>query len=53
MRAAVGGANPDNIAAGAAGRGSYLYKSGAALADIEARAQAVVTAYDQMRKPAP
>ena len=53
MRAAVGGANPDNIAAGAAGVGSYLYKPGAALADIEARAKAVVAAYDKVAKPAP
>jgi 2-dehydro-3-deoxyphosphogalactonate aldolase len=49
---AVGGANPDNfpayIAAGCTGFGigSYLYKPGATLADIEARAKAVVVAYD-------
>ena len=50
---AVGGASPDNfaayIAAGATGFGigSYLYKPGATLADIEARAKAVVAAYDK------
>jgi 2-dehydro-3-deoxyphosphogalactonate aldolase len=50
---AVGGANPDNFAAYIAagctgfGIGSYLYKPGAALADIEARAKAVVAAYDK------
>jgi 2-dehydro-3-deoxyphosphogalactonate aldolase len=50
---AVGGANPENfaayIAAGATGFGigSYLYKPRAALADIEARAKAVVAAYDK------
>src|SRR5262245_62096241 len=50
---AVGGANPDNfaayVAAGATGFGigSYLYKPGAALADIEARAKTVVAAYDK------
>ena len=51
---AVGGANPDNFAAYIAagctgfGIGSYLYKPGAALADIEARAKAVVAAYDRV-----
>jgi 2-dehydro-3-deoxyphosphogalactonate aldolase len=50
---AVGGASPDNfaayIAAGATGFGigSYLYKPGATVADIEARAKAVVAAYDK------
>jgi 2-dehydro-3-deoxyphosphogalactonate aldolase len=50
---AVGGANPDNFAAYIAagctgfGIGSYLYKPGAALADIEARAKTVVAAYDK------
>jgi 2-dehydro-3-deoxyphosphogalactonate aldolase len=49
---AVGGASPDNfvayIAAGATGFGigSYLYKPGATVVDIEARAKAVVAAYD-------
>ena len=49
---AVGGANPDNFAAYIAagctgfGIGSYLYKPGASVADIEARAKAVVAAYD-------
>ena len=46
------GASPDNfaayIAAGATGFGigSYLYKPGATVVDIEARAKAVVAAYD-------
>jgi hypothetical protein len=53
VQAAVGGANSDNIAAGAAGFGSYLYRTGAALADIEARAKAVVAAYNKVAKPAP
>ena len=50
---AVGGANPDNFAAYIAagctgfGIGSYLYKPGAALADIEARAKVVVAAHDK------
>jgi len=50
---AVGGANPDNFAAYIAagctgfGIGSYLYKPSAALADIEARAKAIVAAYDK------
>jgi 2-dehydro-3-deoxyphosphogalactonate aldolase len=49
---AVGGANPDNfaefIAAGCAGFGvgSYLYTPGRTLAEIAARATALVTAYD-------
>jgi 2-dehydro-3-deoxyphosphogalactonate aldolase len=49
---AVGGANPDNfaefIAAGCAGFGvgSYLYRPGRTLAEIAARATALVTAYD-------
>jgi 2-dehydro-3-deoxyphosphogalactonate aldolase len=49
---AVGGANPDNFAAYIAagctgfGIGSYLYKPGASVADIGARAKAVVAAYD-------
>jgi 2-dehydro-3-deoxyphosphogalactonate aldolase len=50
---AVGGASPDNfaayIAAGATGFGigSYLYKPGATPAEVEARANAVVAAYDK------
>jgi 2-dehydro-3-deoxyphosphogalactonate aldolase len=50
---AVGGANPDNFAAYIAagctgfGIGSFLYKPGAQPADIEARAKAVVAAYDK------
>jgi 2-dehydro-3-deoxyphosphogalactonate aldolase len=50
---AVGGANPDNflefVSAGCTGFGigSYLYKPGAKLADIAARAHAVVAAYDR------
>jgi 2-dehydro-3-deoxyphosphogalactonate aldolase len=50
---AVGGANPDNFleffSAGCTGFGigSYLYKPGAKLADIAARAHAVVAAYDR------
>jgi 2-dehydro-3-deoxyphosphogalactonate aldolase len=49
----VGGANPDNFAeyfsAGCTGFGigSYLYKPGATLADIAARASATVAAYDR------
>ncbi len=50
---AVGGANPDNflefISAGCIGFGigSYLYTPGAKLADIAARAGAIVAAYDR------
>ena len=50
---AVGGASPDNfaayVAAGATGFGigSYLYKPGATVVDIEARARAVIAAYDK------
>ncbi len=50
---AVGGANPDNFAeyfaAGCAGfgLGTYIYKPGMSIADVAARAQAAVTAYDQ------
>jgi 2-dehydro-3-deoxyphosphogalactonate aldolase len=52
---AVGGANPDNFAeyfaAGCAGfgLGTYIYKPGMSAADVAARAQAAVTAYDQGR----
>ena len=40
--------SPSYIAAGATGFGigSYLYKPGATVVDIEARAKAVVAAYD-------
>src|SRR3569623_402867 len=54
---AVGGANPDNFreyfAAGCAGfgLGSYIFKPGMALGDIEARARAAVKAYDEGQKP--
>lgn len=50
---AVGGANPDNFgeyfAAGCAGfgLGTYIYKPGMSAADVAAKAQAAVTAYDQ------
>lgn len=50
---AVGGANPDNFrdyfAAGCAGfgLGTYLFKPGMPLADIAARAEAAVAAYDE------
>lgn len=50
---AVGGANPDNFreyfAAGCAGfgLGTYIYKPGMTPADIAARAEAAVTAYDE------
>jgi 2-dehydro-3-deoxyphosphogalactonate aldolase len=50
---AVGGANPDNFgdyfAAGCAGfgLGTYLYRPGMAPADIAARAQTAVAAYDR------
>jgi 2-dehydro-3-deoxyphosphogalactonate aldolase len=52
---AVGGANPDNfaefLAAGCTGFGvgSYLYKPGRTVADIAARANALVAAYDSAR----
>jgi len=50
---AVGGANPDNFgeyfAAGCSGfgLGTYIYKPGMTAADVAARAQTAVTAYDQ------
>jgi len=50
---AVGGANPDNFAeffsAGCTGFGigSYLYRPGAMLSDIAARAHRIVAAYDR------
>ncbi len=53
---AVGGASPENFGefpwAGCAGFGigSYLYKPGATLAEIEKRANAVVAAYDKAKK---
>jgi 2-dehydro-3-deoxyphosphogalactonate aldolase len=53
---AVGGASPENfeefISAGCAGFGigSYLYKPGATLAEIAARAKIVVAAYDKASK---
>ena len=56
---AVGGANPDNFAeyfsAGCTGFGigSYLYKPGATLADIAARASATVAAYDRALQRSP
>ena len=49
----VGGASPDNFReyfdAGCAGfgLGSYIFKPGMSLGDIESRAQAAVAAYDQ------
>lgn len=52
---AVGGANPDNfaefLAAGCTGFGigSYLYKPGTTVAEIAARAQALVAAYDRAK----
>jgi 2-dehydro-3-deoxyphosphogalactonate aldolase len=52
---AVGGANPDNFAefleAGCTGFGigSYLYKPGSTIAEVAARANALVAAYDQAR----
>lgn len=52
---AVGGANPDNfaefLAAGCTGFGigSYLYKPGSTVAEIAARANALVAAYDRAR----
>jgi 2-dehydro-3-deoxyphosphogalactonate aldolase len=52
---AVGGANPDNfaefLAAGCTGFGigSYLYKPGTTVAEIAARAHALVAAYDRAR----
>jgi len=53
---AVGGASPENfgefLSAGCTGFGigSYLYKPGATLAEIEKRANAVVAAYDKAKK---
>jgi len=50
---AVGGANPDNFgeyfAAGCAGfgLGTYIYKPGMSAADVAAKTNAAVTAYDQ------
>jgi 2-dehydro-3-deoxyphosphogalactonate aldolase len=52
---AVGGANPDSfaefLAAGCTGFGigSYLYKPGTTVAEIAARANALVAAYDRAR----
>jgi 2-dehydro-3-deoxyphosphogalactonate aldolase len=52
---AVGGANPDNfaefLAAGCTGFGigSYLYKPGMTVAEVAARAHALVAAYDRAR----
>jgi 2-dehydro-3-deoxyphosphogalactonate aldolase len=51
----VGGASPENfaefLAAGCTGFGigSYLYKPGAKLAEIAARASAIVIAYDRAK----
>jgi len=53
---AVGGANPDNFReyfdAGCAGfgLGSYIFKPGMALGEIESRARAAVAAYDEGQK---
>ena len=53
---AVGGANPDNFReyfdAGCAGfgLGSYIFKPGMGLGEIESRARAAVAAYDQGQK---
>jgi 2-dehydro-3-deoxyphosphogalactonate aldolase len=53
---AVGGANPDNFgeyfAAGCAGfgLGTYIYKPGMTPADIKARAEAAVAAYDREKR---
>ena len=52
---AVGGANPDNfaefLAAGCTvfGIGSYLYKPGSTVAEVAARANRLVAAYDNAR----
>jgi 2-dehydro-3-deoxyphosphogalactonate aldolase len=52
----VGGANPDNFreyfAAGCAGfgLGSYIFKPGMGLGEIDSRARAAVAAYDQGQK---